>query len=41
MRKFFKNYKKLQFVVFEKVTSAYLFQIEQEKSFDYLLTIYK
>ena len=46
--KFFKDYKKLhepvglvQFVVFEKFTSAYLFQIAREKSFDYLLIIYK
>ena len=47
MSKFFKDYKKLheplheQFVVFEKFTSAYLFQIAREKSFDYLLIIYK
>ena len=48
MTKFFKDYKKLhepvgwvQFVVFEKFASAYLFQIAQEKSFDYLLIIYK
>ena len=48
MSKFFKDYKKLhvpvgrvQFVVFEKFTSAYLFQIVREKSFDYLLIIYK
>ena len=48
MSKFFKVYKKLhepvgrvQFVVFEKFTSAYLFQIAREKSFDYLLIIYK
>ena len=45
--KFFKVYKKLhepvgrvQFVVFEKFTRAYLFQIAREKSFDYLLIIY-
>ena len=31
---------RVQFVVFEKFTSAYLFQIAQEKSFDYLLIIY-
>jgi len=31
----------VQFVVFEKFTSAYLFQIAQEKSFDYFLIIYK
>ena len=31
----------MQFVVFEKFASAYLFQIAQEKSFDYLLIIYK
>ena len=31
----------MQFVVFEKFTSAYLFQIAREKSFDYLLIIYK
>ena len=31
----------MQFVVFEKFTSAYLFQIAWEKSFDYLLIIYK
>ena len=45
---FFKDYKKLnelvgrvQFVVFEKFTSAYLFQTAREKSFDlYLLIIY-
>ena len=30
----------MQFVVFEKFTSAYLFQIAQEKSCDYLLIIY-
>ena len=30
----------VQFVVFEKFTSAYLFQISQEKSCDYLLIIY-
>ena len=48
MSKFFKDYKKLhetvgrvQFVVFQKFTSAYLFQIAREKSFDYLLIIYK
>ena len=48
MSKFFKDYEKLhepvgrvQFVVFEKFTSAYLFQIAREKSFDYLLIIYK
>jgi len=29
------------FVVFEKFTSAYLFQIAREKSFDYFLIIYK
>ena len=29
-----------QFGVFEKFTSAYLFQIAQEKSCDYLLVIY-
>ena len=29
-----------QFGVFEKFTSAYLFQIAQEKSCDYLLIIY-
>ena len=29
----------VQFVVFEKFTSAYLFQIAQEKSCDYLLMI--
>ena len=27
---------RVQFVVFEKFTSAYLFQIAREKSFDYL-----
>ena len=44
MSKFFKDYKKLhepegrvQFVVFEKFTSAYLFQTAREKSLDYLL----
>ena len=31
----------MQFVVFEKFTSAYLFQIAWEKSVDYLLIIYK
>ena len=48
MSKFSKDYKKLhepvgrvQFVVFEKFASAYLFQIALEKSFDYLLIIYK
>ena len=30
----------MQFVVFEKFTSAYLFQIAREKSFDYLLVKY-
>ena len=30
---------RVQFVVFEKFTSAYLFQIAQEKSYDYLLII--
>ena len=30
----------MQFGVFEKFTSAYLFQIAQEKSGDYLLMIY-
>ena len=32
---------RVQFVVFEKFTSAYLFQIAREKSFDYFLIIYK
>ena len=31
---------RVQFVVFEKFTSAYLFQISREKSFDYFLIIY-
>ena len=31
---------RVQFGVFEKFTSAYLFQIAQEKSCDYLLVIY-
>jgi len=31
----------VQFVAFEKFTSAYLFQIAREKSCDYLLIIYK
>ena len=31
---------RVQFVVFEKFTRAYLFQIAQEKSCDYLLIIY-
>ena len=31
---------RVQFVVFEKFTSAYLFQIAQEKSCDYLLIIH-
>ena len=31
----------MQFGVFEKFTSAYAFQIAQEKSCDYLLIIYK
>ena len=31
----------MQFVVFEKIASAYLFQIAREKSFDYLLITYK
>ena len=31
---------RVQFRVFEKLTSAYLFQIAQEKSCDYLLIIY-
>ena len=30
----------MQFRVFEKFTSVYLFQIEREKSCDYLLIIY-
>ena len=30
----------MQFGVFEKFTHAYLFQIAQEKSYDYLLIIY-
>jgi len=30
----------VQFGVFEKISSAYLFQIAQEKSCDYLLIIY-
>ena len=30
----------VHFVVFEKFTSAYLFQIAREKSCDYLLIIY-
>ena len=45
---FFKGYEKLhepvgrvQFLVFEKFASAYLFQIVREKSFDYLLITYK
>ena len=29
----------MQFVVFGKFTSAYLFQIAREKSFDYLLIL--
>ena len=32
---------RVQSVVFEKFTSAYLFQIAREKSCDYLLIIYK
>ena len=47
MSKFFKDNLKLhepvglvQFVVFEKFTRAYLFQIARKKSFDYLLIIY-
>ena len=32
---------RVHFVVFEKFTSAYLFQIAREKSCDYLLIIYK
>ena len=31
----------VQFLVFEKFMSAYLFQIAREKSFDYLLITYK
>ena len=31
---------RVEFGVFEKFTSAYLFQIAQEKSCDYLLMIY-
>ena len=31
----------MQFLVFEKFMSAYLFQIAREKSFDYLLITYK
>ena len=30
----------MQFVVFEKLTSAYIFNIAREKSFDYVLIIY-
>ena len=30
----------MQFVVFEKIYNAYLFQIAQEKSFDYVIIIY-
>ena len=30
----------MEFAVFEKFTSAYLFQVAQEKSYDYLLIIY-
>ena len=43
MSKFFKDQQKyglMHFVVFEKFTSAYLFQIAREKSCDYLLIIY-
>ena len=47
MLEFFKDYKKLhepvgrvQFEGFEKLTSAYFFQIAREKFFDYLLIIY-
>ena len=32
---------KIQFVVCENVTSAHLVQIVREKSWDYLLTVYK
>ena len=32
---------RVQFGVFEKFTSAYLFQIAQEKSSDYLLMIFR
>ena len=31
---------RVHFVVFETFTSAYLFQIEREKSYDYLLIVY-
>ena len=31
---------RVQFVVFEKIASAYLFQIAREKSADYLLIIF-
>ena len=31
---------RVHFVVFEKFTSSYLFQIERENSCDYLLIIY-
>ena len=34
------KYGLMQFVVLEKFTSGYLFQIAQEKSCDYLLIIY-
>ena len=47
-KQIFKDFKKLhepvgrvQFAVFVKFSSAYLFQIEREKSFDYFLMIYK
>ena len=38
--KFFKDYGLVQFGVFEKFTSTYLFQIAPEKSCDYLLITY-
>ena len=38
--KFFKDYGLVQFGVFEKFTSTYLFQIAREKSCDYLLITY-
>ena len=32
---------RVQFIVFQKFMSAYVFQIAQEKSFDYLLITHK
>ena len=40
MSEFFKKYQNLTSLQGEKITSANYFQIEQEKSYDYLLITY-